>query len=302
MKFERYRKARCNAVSPMFKMLVLSLFLLSLLPASLSHASEMASPIHSTMRLGIIPYLSPRNLIKTYQPLKEYLEVSLGRPVEIYTSSSFSQFQAESCMDKFDVVITAAHFARMLENECRYTPLLQFATKGKSLIVTSKARPVTTVSALKQRTIAVPDKLSLASIVALSYLNKQGLNVQSDVKLMVVPSFVSAILAVQNGEAAAAITAAAVLEKMPPELQNSVTQLTDAGTFANLVILSAQGTDKQEISTLRKFMLRTSSNPALFRKLLEPIGLGNLAAASDSEMKKIDAYLPVTREMLENQF
>lgn len=255
----------------------------------------------TSVHLGIIPYLSPRNLVKTYTPMKEYLENSLGRRVEIYSSGNFRQFQSDACRNDFDIVITAAHFARILQQKYRFKPLLKFADHGRALIVTSAIHPLSGLEALHHQTIAVPDKLSLAAIVTLSYLKNQGLDSASDFTLMLVPSFASAILAVQKGEAAAAITAGGVLEKMPADVRQAVTVLADAGNYPNPVMLAAPGTDNRNVRIIRSAMLKIGSNESLYDKVLEPVGLGRFTPATPRDMSRLDAYLPLTRQILDGR-
>jgi len=275
---------------------ILLSFCLFVTPA-ISHELHNAS---KTLKIGIIPYLSARALIPTYVPLQKHLAMVLGRPVEIYSANNFRQFVLNARHGDYDLVISASHFARLLQIENNFEPILRFALNGKSLIVTSRTHPVSSLQALNHQAIAVPDKLALASIVAITFLKRNGLDETSNIRLLVVPSFTSAILAMQNGEAVAAVTAAAVLNKMPGELKDSVTVLADAGTFTNLIILASSSLDKREASLIRNSLLKLENDPAHGSKLINTIGFGSLITPTEKDMKQLDPYLPETRKLLEN--
>jgi phosphonate transport system substrate-binding protein len=193
-------------------MLKLIAFVLSTI-LSLSTVTAFASDLSPVkpLEVGIIPYLSPRALVTNYEPMRLYLENSLGRPVKIYTAISFRQFLINAQHGDYDLVFAAAHIARMLEHDQKYKPVARFATKNHTLIMVAKDSLIKNVNDLKGKVLAVPDFMSLSSIIAISYLREAGLMAGRDFKIQEVPSFNAAISNVQLNEAAAAITATNII-------------------------------------------------------------------------------------------
>lgn len=46
--------------------------------------------------IGVAPHTSARVILEMYQPLRQYLEKALGKPVEIVTAQDFDTFAADA--------------------------------------------------------------------------------------------------------------------------------------------------------------------------------------------------------------
>lgn len=250
------------------------------------------------LEVGIIPYLSPRVLITHYEPMRLYLENTLGRPVKIYTATSFKQFLLNAQKGDYDLVFSAAHFARMLQLDQKYTPVARYASKNRALIVTSKNGEIKSANDLKGQVIAVPDLLSLSSIVAFNYLHEAGLQSGTDFKIQEVPSFISAILSIQKSEAVAAISAPGILAQMPKELSNSVTTVIDAGEYLRMVILTHPRVEKNTTLRIQQSLLKLPNDPILGKDFLSNTKAGGIVPATFDEMKSLDRYIPETKRLL----
>jgi ABC-type phosphate/phosphonate transport system substrate-binding protein len=65
-----------------FKYGLLAILAMSAWPAF----ADDASP-DKPLEIGVVPYLSARVLIASYEPMRLYLEQVLGKPVKIYTAA-----------------------------------------------------------------------------------------------------------------------------------------------------------------------------------------------------------------------
>ncbi|MGV8933770.1 MAG: phosphate/phosphite/phosphonate ABC transporter substrate-binding protein [Gallionellaceae bacterium] len=265
--------------------------------STVTACASNGSPI-KPLEVGIIPYLSPRVLIKSYEPMRLYLENTLGRPVKIYTATNFKQFLLRAQHGDYDLVLAAAHFARILELDQKYIPVARFETLSHTLIVTAKNSPLKTVEDLQNQVIAAPDLLSLSSIVAFHYLQDAGLKLGSDFIIQEVPTFISAILSVQKGEAAAAITATGIIGQMPKKLRDSVTTIIDAGESLRIVILVHPRLEKNTSVLIKQALLKMSRDPVLGEQILNNTHAGDIIAVTADDMKTLDRYLPETRRLL----
>ena len=66
-----------------------------------------------TLRVGVIPYLTPNVLIALFQPLRLQLEKDTGQPVALFTAPDVRSFARRTLKPDFDLIITAAHQARL---------------------------------------------------------------------------------------------------------------------------------------------------------------------------------------------
>ena len=251
------------------------------------------------LEIGVVPYLSARALVTSYEPMRLYLEQALGRPVKIYTAAGFKPFFLSTKQGDYDLVITAAHFARILQKEQKFTPLVRYLSGGRGLVMTALNSPLKKLQDLRGQVIAVPDQLSLSNIVCMSHLRENGLKPGTDFKVLEVPSFASAILSVQKGEASAAVTASGALAQMAPELRESVKPLLDTGEFVSLVFLAHPRLGKKFEQLLNKVLLKFGSDTNEGKQFFTNNGFGDIVPVTAKDMYSLDRYIADTKRLLD---
>ena len=260
---------------------------------------ESASAIGS-LQIGILPYLPARSLIVEHQPLRDYLQQGLGREVELFTAPDFRAFFENTRQGNYDVVITAAHFARVAQIDQGYVPMVRYSGGARGLLVVARDSPIRHLDQLRGKTIAGPDRLALVSLVMTQWLHEHGLKERRDYTLVASVSFNTAILTVQHGEAAAAVTAPAAMRQMPAELRDSVRILGDTGEYTNLVYLANPRLGKHEIAKIKELILRFGADTQPGRTFLSTTGFGSIIPATAADMKALDFYVPETRRLVSN--
>lgn len=285
---------RSQIMSKFFKYGILALLAACPWPAFADDNSP-AKPLE----IGVVPYMTARTLVGSYEPIRLYLEKVLNRPVKIFTSSGFKPFFFNASRGDYDLVISAAHFARILQKEQKFAPMVRYSAGGRALLMTALDSPLKAIKDLRGQVIAVPDKLSLAAIVCLTYLRENGLQSDTDFQLLEVPSFASAILAVQKGDAKAAISAQAVLMQMPQELRESVRTVVDAGEYIPLVFLAHPRLGKKYSDLLNSELLKFANETLEGKQFLINTGFGAIIPASAKDMSSLDRYIAETKRLME---
>jgi len=248
--------------------------------------------------IGVTPYLSARALVTSYEPMRLYLENVLGKPVKIYSANGFKQYFERAVKGDYDLVISAAHFARLLQKEHKFTPLVRYSKGGRGLVMASVNGPLNTPNDLRGQVIAVPEQLALATIVCMIALNENGLKAGTDFKILEVPSFTSAILAIQNGDATAAVSAPAALAQMPQELRESVKPVLDTGEYINLIFLAHPRLDKTFVALLNKALLKFGSESSEGKQFFASNSSGTTIPATEKDMNSLDRYIAETKRLL----
>lgn len=277
----------------LFKYGLLAILAISSWPAFANDNSAL-----KPLEVGVVPYISARVLIESYEPLRLYLEKALGRPVKIYSAAGFKPFFINAVNGDYDLVISAAHFARILQKEQKYTPLVRYSGGGQGLVMTALNSPLKTLKDLQGQVIAVPDKLSLATIVSISYLRESGLQPGTDFQILEVPSFVSAILAVQKNDAMAAFSAAGPLKQMPQELRDSMRPIAITGDYFPLVFLAHPRLDKSTTKLLNNELLKFGGETSEGKLFLSNTGFGTIIPATAADMRSLDRYVSETKRLL----
>jgi phosphonate transport system substrate-binding protein len=250
------------------------------------------------LQIGILPYLPVRSLIVEHQPLRDFLQQGLGREVELYSAPDFKTFYANTREGKYDIVITAAHFARVAQLDQGYVPMVRYSGGARGLLVVARNSPILRFEQLRGKAITGPDRLALVSLVVVRWLHDHGMEEDRDYTLMTSVSFNTAILTVQRGEAAAAMSAPAAMRQMPAKLRDSVRIVADTGDYTNLIYLANPRLNKDDIARIKELILQFAHDTQSGRTFLNATGFGSIIPVTAADMGRLDVYVPETRRLL----
>ena len=146
------------------------------LAAWLGLAGRAAAAADAPLRIGLAPFLSPVALLAAYRPMREQLERTLARPVEMVTAKDFAALIDATRRGDYDAVLLPAHLARLAVADWRFEPL---ANVNEPVIVQVLVRadgPIRRVSDLRGGKAGMLDALSLTATVGRQWLQEQGLS------------------------------------------------------------------------------------------------------------------------------
>lgn len=249
-----------------------------------------------TLRVGVIPYLTPNVLIALFQPLRLQLEKDTGQPVALFTGADVRSFARRTLKPDFDLLITAAHQARLAQVEGGYIPLARFNGPLHATIVVGKDSPLQRLSQLRGQRIAVTDRSILVNIAMSKILADQGIG-EKDIQYIPVNSQNSAILSVARGDAEAAIIAHFTLDQSPADQRNAVRSIFRSDVLPNVTLLASPRLPAPLLAQISKSLLAlpgTSDG----NDFLEKSRFQGIQATDEAFMKRLDAYLPETRKQL----
>lgn len=257
----------------------------------------MAQATPSPLRVGVFPTVSPTQLLTNYQPFRTYLTRELGRPVEIFTAKDFPTFHRETVAGNFDLVLTAAHLARVAQRDSGWLPLAHYTEDNRAVLLTSKSNPLASVKELAGRNVAVANRSALVNIIALHWLAEQGVRPGREFEVLGVPTFSGAAHAVQSDQAALGIVSTATLKQVPPLVAQGVQVLHELPsipyTWAISPKLRAEGARVQEV------LVRFSDKLPEGKKFFDATNHGGIEPVTDAFLRSIDPYVDETRRLLQ---
>lgn len=249
-----------------------------------------------TLRVGVIPYLTPNVLIALFQPLRQQLEKDTGQPVALFTAPDVRSFARRTLKPDFDLIITAAHQARLAQVEGGYLPVARFTGPLHATMVVGKDSTVQRLGELRDKRIAVTDRSILVNIAMSKIFADQGIS-EKDVQYIPVNSQNSAILAVARGEAEAAVIAHFTLDQSPQDQRNAVRSIFRSDVLPNVTLLASPRLPASQRALISKSLLALPSTPE-GSDFLEKSRFQGIQATDEAFMKRLDAYLPETRKQL----
>ena len=255
-----------------------------------AQAPGAAPPLPLTIVLA--PFISATSLLATYRPLREHLERTLQRPVEMLTARDFRTLAEETRRGEHRVVQLPAHLARlaMLDWGCQ---LLAAPAVSVTVVVGVKADgPVRSAADLRGRSVGMLDALSFTATVGRRWLELQG--VAAQVQIVPLASVNSALYALDRGEIAAFVAADTQLAVLPPATPRGDRMLARIGDIPGPMMLAGPSLPADERNALRAAL--ASFVPDTSRVATAPNSRQVLL--SDARLKALDAYAAIARQAL----
>lgn len=241
------------------------------------------------LEIGVVPTLSARVLLKNYQPLQIYLERELKRPVEFSTAPDFRTFHFNTVEGKYDVIVTAAHLARLAQTQANYMPLASYKAANRAILLEAKDRPLRSIQDLKGKTLAFGDRTSLIVSQTVNYLREHGLLEGADYTLRETQSHNSAAYSVQNHQSVLAVTSPSGLKSIPDSIKDSVKVYATLPEVPSLTWM-AHPRSASEVPRIKAALIGFVPGIEEGRQFYEATGYIGMREVTQDEMKVLEPY------------
>jgi len=265
--------------------------------AGMITTAKAAPSASSTFIVGVLPIHSARVLAERYEPLRTHLESHLKQPVRIESAFDFRGFHLRSVRGDFDLSITPAHFARLLQTEAGGQPLVQFSPDHDSLLLYSAGQPLNSFADLKGKKLAVIDQLAITVMAALHFLHTQGLEANLDYTVVQHRTHASAAYSLINGMSAAIISTSQGMRQIPEEVRRQLIVKKHIANIPAFILMARADMPKSQVEQLKRALL-AFPNEAAGIDFLAKTGYKNLIPINEAAMKRIDPYLDATIKAL----
>jgi len=248
--------------------------------------------------MGIFPNVSARTILTMYEPLRVFLEKELSQPVHLSTAPDFRTYVERTLNKEYDIAATAPHLVRLAQTKGHYVPMLNYTSEVRGVIVVAKDSSIKKPSELRGKMIAIPDRFAVISIMGLEFLRDQGLNPDKDVKLFAARSHNNAVIAVDHGEAQAAIVGSAAYKQLPKELRSRLRVIASTVAIPGQFIIASPKLSLAQVERIKAALLKYAGTSE-GKKFLETNGFGGLRPATEPVLKQLDRYAQEVVKMLE---
>jgi phosphonate transport system substrate-binding protein len=251
------------------------------------HAAAASGPLE----IGLFPYSSTRAIFTLYQPLQEFLDERLARPVLLVTAPDFRTFVERTQRGEYPLVITAPHFGRLAQTQAGYTPMLRVKRDLHGVLVANEGGPIERIDDLRGRAVSTPDRLAIISMLGLDLLRKHGLEPRRDVKIIESASHNSAVLSLQRGESAAAVISVTALAQMRAEAKKHVKVLANTSVVPHILFLAHPSLPPDEVARLSGLILEFADSSEGGATFIQKSGYRGLRPVTEEEMQSLDPYM-----------
>jgi phosphonate transport system substrate-binding protein len=244
-----------------------------------------------------MPVYGVRTLMKRYDPIRAYISRLLGQPVRIETAPDFRRFLKSVLAREFDIVVAAAHFARIAQLDAGWIPLAQFKPDHDTLLIVRTGEVPKRVADLAGKEVAVIDRLAVTVMGGLNYLVSQGVKADVDYKVVEYRNHASVVHALLSGVSAMAVTTTHGLHQIPTDQRARIAVYKNLSDIPAFVILAAPSLPKAAIDRLNAG-LASFANESEGLEFLGQNSYTGLVVADEAMMRRADVYLEETRGAL----
>jgi phosphonate transport system substrate-binding protein len=265
--------------------------------AAMSAPRTLLAQTAAPLQIGLMPNISARTLLGQYQPLHDFLARS-QQPVQISTAPNWSSFHERTLALEYDLVVTAAHLARVAQLDAGLVPLLSYSPNIKALIGVAKARPLKDIKDLRGECLVLSNPQSLVTMRGLQWLAEQGLQRDRDFKTIQVPTDDSAGSVVVRGDAVAALLSSGEFRATPDAVKPQFTVMTTIAEVPSFVVLASPRLPAQVRQALKTRLLAFANDSAEGKAFFGHTGFTGIGEVPPGLMASMDPYVAATRKAL----
>jgi len=248
------------------------------------------------LTLGIMPFNSALALIKTHQPLRQFLEAQLGTPIDVYTAPDYTRFVRESLAGRYDLLITGPHFA-VMSVEKGYVPLVRYRATLQPIFVIRPGSGIEAARDLRGRVVALSSLFSVSSIGGMKWLADKDMQAGRDYRIREYPTHGAAIAAVAVGEADAALTTYTPLQQIPADVRNKVVELPSEIRMPHLMTLAHRRLGDPRIAAIRKALWNFAESPE-GQRFFQDTGYQGYEPVSHADLEALTPYVAIVRQQM----
>ncbi|MDD3517526.1 MAG: phosphate/phosphite/phosphonate ABC transporter substrate-binding protein [Chromatiales bacterium] len=180
--------------------------LLSLLLLAFAGILHAADPDPKVLKVALLPDENASELIKRNQPLKDYLEKTLGKKVELIVTTDYSSMIEAMRFGRLDLAYFGPLSYVLAKSKSDIEPFAAMVSGGKptyrSVLIMNTSAGINGFADVKGRNVAYGDKASTSShLIPKTVLARNGLMSGRDYAEHFVGAHDAVAMAVQNGHA-----------------------------------------------------------------------------------------------------
>ena len=272
-----------------------SLALLAACLPRFSHAQGLPS-----LEIGILPNISARVLLAQYEPMRTFLQRSLGRGVQLSTAPSWNAFHARTLGLEYDLVITASHLARVAELERGLVPLLMYEPAIKGMIICARKRPLKSAAELDGQTLALSNPQSLVTLRGFEWLAEKNLVRGRHFKTINTPTDDSVGNVVLQGDAIAAMLSGGEYRAIPGPIKEQLQVLATFAEVPGFVVLASPRLAPALVNAIKEALLHFAGGTPEGTAFFAATGFSAIRELPPGLMASMDPYVGTTKAILAN--
>lgn len=249
------------------------------------------------MTIGVVPNLSAKTILTQYQPLREFLQAEIKRPVEVVTAPDFASFWRSLKDGEYEIGVAPPHFARLAQVDFGFKPVATYQPNIQALFVVAQSRPLPRLESLRGQCLVLANQQSLVVMRGMQWLAEAGLERERDFRTVVVRTQDSIGDLLVRGECPAAMLSNGEWRQVPDQFRAQLAIQNVIAEFPNFIVLARPDTDAAGVERLRA-LLTGFPNTSEGKAFLAATGYTAIAVPTEAQLRSLDAVVAETRRVL----
>lgn len=271
----------------MIRFVAAFIFTLALLPLQAAPTETPAS-----YRLGIFPYMAPRQTVEFYGPVAASMEAALKHPVRLESVQTFSAFSRALEKQNYDIALIQPFDYPSVVEQLGYIPLAQFAVPLVTQFYVRDDSRYHSIEDLRGSTIAMPPEPAANTRMALRALHDNQLIPGRDVEIRYFNSHDSCIQQVWAGTASACGTAKPPIQIFEKRMQAKLRAIYDTPSIPHVLFVANPRVPAEQRAKLQELITGWNQTEE-GRVMLKNLGFPGFIAPHPAEYAVMRNYGPL---------
>jgi phosphonate transport system substrate-binding protein len=262
----------------------------ALMALPLQAAPAEAPP--ASYRLGVFPYMAPRQTVEFYGPVAASMQAALQHPVRLESVPTFAAFGRALAQNSYDIALIQPFDYPVVVEKLGYVPLAQFAVPLVTQFFVRNDSRYRKIEDLRGTTIAMPPAPAANTRMALRALYDNNLIPGADVTVRYFSSHDSCIQQVWAGTASACGTAKPPILVFEKRMQAKLRAIYDTPPIPHIMFVANPRVPAEQRAKLQALIIGWSTTED-GRAMLKNLGFPGFVAPKPTEYAVMHNYDPV---------
>lgn len=264
---------------------------LALLFAAAAAGAATKDTPPASYRLGIFPYLAPRQTVEFFGPVAANMERALSHPVKLESVPTFGDFTAAMARETYDIALIQPFDYPEVVEKNGYVPLAQLSVPLVSQFYVRGDSRYQKLEDLRGTTIAMPPAESASARMVLRALYDNNLIPGRDVELRYFNSHDSCIQQVWVGSASACGTARPVVLVFEQRMHASLRPIYSTPSLPHILFVAHPRVPAEQRAKLQELIIGWSRSEE-GRAILKSLGFPGYVPPRPAEYAILRNYDP----------
>ena len=243
------------------------------------------------IQFGIFPYVSPGQLVKFHNPLRAYMEETLGVSVSLVTAPSFKDFVARTKQGKYDIIMTAPHLGKLAEVQ-GYKRIAHSMHEVQGIYLVRKDSDIKQLTDLKGKVITLIGRAAIITQMVEHQLKSLGMEEGKDYTFRVTRTHNNAMYAPLRNESDASVTGTLLFNKIGVEDRKNVRVIGKTPVAPGFLVMAGKRITEEQRHKLTEALLNFI-NTENGKTYLKNTGLVRFERITDQEMQDLEPYIQI---------